>query len=335
MVARSGLLFIIGLILTQSGFGWMQTSDGDTVSKIVNQLFGTDQKPRGIPSDPRTVIKLEEQVKTPIKVTVGLKTEILGMLEANLTTEVEYSRSYAVTTWIFSEGKNADIIRQNSAGGYFFDPGDRRTVRLCSLSASFTLSNSYIGKVFLGVSGVDLSRQYAGIEEVMQTSELVEVKPGETPDVHKRACQEFADRKYRDVMTTLRGLAASRIYWDKLSQCNPSEKITSASVCGVWHRTLFPSVTAWTQPVCEKRSGERNYFCTLRSIRGGACSYRDPATQKRLTSGMFEYPCASGLQCTVTKPAGLFNYAKAECRVSVGIEANYGTRTTNRELRTH
>ncbi|MBM4318323.1 MAG: hypothetical protein FJ116_12720 [Deltaproteobacteria bacterium] len=151
--------------------------------------------------------------------------------------------------------------------------------------------------------------------EVRQTSEIVEINPGETPLFHKKACAEFAERKYNQVMKSLQGLAASRIYWDELSQCNPKESINGTSVCDRWHNTLLPVVAAWTVPVCEKRSGQRNYFCAIRSKKGGACTHRDPETGRRLTRGMFEYPCAKGLECEVTKPAWWFNYAEAKCKV--------------------
>lgn len=302
-------------VISSSGFGFMATSDPDDISGVINYLFkGGNSKAIGVPTDPRTVIKLEEKTSSPTRVTVGLKTSILGAIEGELKTEVEYDRDFSVTTWIFVEGENADVIKQNPGGSYYFDPGNRRAVRLCSISASWTLSQSYIGKVFLAVQGVEKVKKYSGIEEVLQTSGLVEVKPGESPETHKKACDEFAKRKYAEVNKSLSALASSRIYWDELSQCNPVEKITRDSVCGKWHRELFPSVQRWTEPVCERRVGQHNYFCNIHSIKGGACPYRDSESKKLLTSGMFEYRCAKGLECVLTKAAGWFNYAEAECR---------------------
>lgn len=311
---RKFIFLTVSIILTQNCFAMSVTSNNDDIGDLLHQLFGNGDSPKGLPQNPRTVIKLEQKVSRPTKVTLGLQTSIFDVVEVNLKTEVEYDRDFAVTTWIFVEGENADIIRQHPGGSYFFDPGNRRAVRLCSISASYTLNNNYIGKVFVGATGIDKSIKYSGVEEILQSSELVEIKPGESPETHKRACDEFAKRKYAEVTKSLDALATSRIYWDDLSQCNPRETITRDSVCGRWHRTLFPSVTAWTTPVCERRSGQKNYFCNLRSIKGGACSYRDPETKQRLTSGMFEYPCAEGLFCQLIKASGWFNYAKAECR---------------------
>ncbi len=309
------VLLIFYLILG-SQFSLAESNrDDSSAANILNYLFAHKKALMGgIPMDPRTVLKLEERIQNPTKVTLGLDTEILGVVDVGLKTEVEYSRDYSVTSWIFVEGENADIIRQNPGESYFFDPGNRRTVRLCSISASLRLSTSFIGKVFVVAGGVTKSKTYDGIEEVLQTSELVEVKPGESPDVHKRACQDFANRKFKEVSNSLNALAASRIYWDELSQCKPTEEITRDSVCGKWHNSLFPSVIAWTTPTCERRAGQRNYFCNIRSIKGGSCPYRDAKTKKLLTSGMFEYACGKGLECALTKSAGWFNFGKAECR---------------------
>jgi len=270
-----------------------------------------------IPGDPRIMINLEDRIRTPTKVTIGLNTSILGMVQGEVKTEVEWSREYAVTTLIFVEGEKADIIRQDSHGGRFFDPGTRKAVRMCALSGVLRLTNTYFGKVFAVAGGLEHSKNYDGVEEVRQTSEAVVVNPGESPESHKKACHDFADKKYSAVMKTLENLAASRIYWDELSQCNPHEEITESSVCGKWHRTLFPTVAAWTTPVCQRRPGQRNYFCTILSAKGGSCPYRDPETKNLLTSGMFEYPCAQGLECTLKELPGWFKAGKAECRPAV------------------
>jgi hypothetical protein len=277
----------------------------------------TSSQPVSIPGDPRIMINLEDRVRTPTKVSIGLNTSILGMVQGEVKTEVEWSREYAVTTLIFVEGEKADIIRQDSHGERFFDPGTRKAVRMCALSGVLRLTNTYFGKVFAGAGGLEHSKNYDGVEEVRQTSEAVVVNPGESPESHKKACHDFADKKYSGVMKTLENLAASRIYWDELSQCNPHEEITESSVCGKWHRTLFPSVAAWTTPVCQRRPGQRNYFCNILSAKGGSCPYRDPETKKLLTSGMFEYPCAQGLECTLKELPGWFKAGKAECRPAI------------------
>ncbi len=278
------------------------------------RMFMNGQEGPKIPSDPRTMLNLEERVSTRTKVEIGLSTSIFGAIEVEAKTEVSYNGDYAVSTWIFVEGDNADIIRQNPAGGYYFDPGNRKAVRVCSVSASLKMASEFLGKVFVVGGGVAKSKVYEGLEEIRQTSEIVVINPGDSPEVHKKACADFADRKYAAIMKSLKGLAASKIYWDELSQCNPSQKVTPDSVCGRWHKTLFPSVVAWTVPVCKKRTGQKNYFCTIHSKNGGDCSIADPITKILVTSGMFEYPCAEGLFCKLIKPAGWFNYGKAECR---------------------
>ena len=270
-----------------------------------------------IPGDPRIMINLEDRVRTPTKVSIGLNTSILGSVQAELKTEVEWSREYAVTTLIFVEGETADIIRQGPNGEKFFDPGSRKAVRMCALSGVLRLTSTYFGKVFAGVGGIEHSKNYDGVEEVRQTSDAVVVNPGETPESHKKACEEFADKKYAGVMKTLTNLAASRIYWDELSQCSPTEEITESSVCGKWHKTLFPSVAAWTTPVCQRRPGQQSYFCNIQSSKGGSCPYRDPETKKLLTSGLFEYPCGQGLECALTESPGFFKAGKAVCRPAV------------------
>ncbi len=333
MRVRKWVAILLLAVVTQTGFGWSSSSNQDDISDVLNYLFGHGGKPKGLPADPRTVIKLEQKESSPIKFTVGMQTDILGVVQADLKTEVEYERDYQVTTWIFVEGENADVISRKPEGTYYFDPGNRRAVRLCAVSASLTLAQSFIGKVFVAAGGVEKTKKYSGMEEVLQTSELVEIKPGESPEFHKRACDEFAQKKYAQVMKTLEALATSRIYWDDLSQCNPKEEINRDSVCGTWHRTLFPSVQAWTVPVCERRAGEKNYFCNLHSIKGGACPYRDPETKQRLTSGMFEYSCAKGLYCALTKEGGFFSYAKAQCKEVVGM--NKSSRNTPPTSKTH
>ena len=307
------LAFFFELVSVRT-FAWQQTSSSHVLSDFIQLFMNDKSKQAKLPVDPRTIVNLENRVITPTKLTIGLKTNILGVVETDFKTEVEYTRDYSVSTLIFVEGENADIIRENNSGVFFFDPGSRKAVRVCAISASLTLSNAYSGKVFVATGGFEQSKIYKGLEEVRQTSEIVAIKPGDSPETHKKACEEFARKKYAQVMQTLKGLASSRIYWDELSQCNPSEKITKTSVCGKWHRTLLPGVTAWTTPVCERRTGQKNFFCAIRSVKGGACSYRDPETKSRLTSGMFEYPCAEGLECKVTQPGGWFAYAKAECR---------------------
>lgn len=330
------LLFrILAALLMAPGAVWAQYPTDNNFrpgpSKLVDdfaQIFltgnqissagpGNTQKLNSIPGDPRIMINLEDRVRTPTKVSIGLNTNILGVVQSEVKTEVEWSREYAVTTLIFIEGENADILRTGPNGERFFDPGSRKVVRMCALSGVLRLTSTYFGKVFAGVGGIEHSKNYDGVEEVRQTSDTVVVNPGETPESHKKACEEFADKKYAAVMKSLQNLAASRIYWDELSQCSPSEEITESSVCGKWHRTLFPTVAAWTTPVCQRRPGQRSYFCNIQSSTGGSCPYRDPETKKLLTSGLFEYPCARGLECVLKESPSFFKSGKAVCRPAV------------------
>lgn len=308
----AAVVFQSVVLAQESGTIPHSTSTGE-----FTRIFMNGQQGPKIPSDPRTMLNLEERESTSTKVEIGLSTSIFGVIEAEAKTQVSYNQDYAVSTWIFVEGDNADIIRENPAGGYYFDPGNRKAVRVCSVSASLRMASEFLGKVFILGGGVGKSKVYEGVEEIRQTSEIVVINPGDSPEVHKKACADFADRKHKAIIKSLKALAASKIYWDDLSQCNPSQKVTTDSVCGSWHKTLFPSVVAWTVPVCEKRVGQQNYFCTIRSKKGGSCSIADPVTKKWVTSGMFEYPCAEGLFCKLTQAPGWFNYGKAECHSKI------------------
>ena len=316
MMWNKGIISVVAVLVLQTPLLARdpETMPNNLSSGEFTRLFMNGQQGPRIPSDPRTIVNLEERVRTSTKLSMGLSTSIFGVIETEFKTDVTYQGDYTVGTWLFVEGDNADIIRQNSSGGYYFDPGDRKAVRVCSVSASLRMATEFLGKVFIVSGGVDKSKAYEGLEEVRQTSEVVAINPGDSPEVHKKACADFADKKYAAIMKSLKGLAASKIYWDELSQCNPAEKVSENSVCGRWHKTLFPSVVAWTVPVCKKRTGQKNYFCTIHSKNGGDCSIADPITKILVTSGMFEYPCAEGLFCKLIKPAGWFNYGKAECR---------------------
>ncbi|NBY19355.1 hypothetical protein EBQ74_03735 [bacterium] len=103
-------------------FAWQQTSSSHVLSDFIQLFMNDKSKQARLPVDPRTIVNLENRVITPTKLTIGLKTNILGVVETDFKTEVEYTRDYSVSTLIFVEGENADIIRENNSGVFFFDP---------------------------------------------------------------------------------------------------------------------------------------------------------------------------------------------------------------------
>jgi hypothetical protein len=139
---------------------------------------------------------------------------------------------------------------------------------------------------------------------ITQMSEMKRPFVGGSPFDNAKICEEEFYNQYKGELE-----AELELMWRGMSlEPKPGDACISDDFCENTKEAINrPAVYSYkTRMVCEipKSTPSR---CVLRSKEGGSCFTKN-------TSGMFEYPCDKGLKCVETKPAGIFNYAQAECR---------------------
>ncbi len=89
------------------------------------------------------------------------------------------------------------------------------------------------------------------------------------------------------------------------------------SHCFNWYNKELGMIKINNYPRCVQNTQQKFNFCQLRGLKGQNCAVY--ANGKKVSDGMFEYPCDSGLKCVKTQTEGwfqgfdLYRYAKGKC----------------------
>lgn len=299
------------------GLMWVCQACGNADSQVEQDKNDQDQidmksSSSAIPDVPRRMLIKDVEWGNKKVLTVGVNTSFAGSTFA-VETEITMTKRFGMTVWLFVPGIDDAL---NDDGNVFLGNSEERPYTfVCRYQGYADIDPKLREKLTLfgnGLSNEDYRKDSTG---VLQTSKSFKVAIGESwPNIFK-ACQDYAAETNmmasveRDLTRMTKGL----IYHDSKSQCMTDEH------CEQWHSTLLPIVKNETVPVCQRqKNGTRS--CAIAGKRETACSLYDKKSGARVTSGMFEYKCKSGLKCSATQKGGWFQnwqvYSdwKAECR---------------------
>lgn len=270
------------------------------------------------PKLPRRDYNNQKIIESAAEFEFGLKGNILGA-DLGTSVKVKTIRTTTITTI---------ILANNSleGGETVFDLSDSPIVRLnywegrdmvvwCAYSISESLGHEWEGKVKILSNGVAKNISYKEIATVTQYSEMRRPKVGETDlqAIESCAAKLQTETVKKSIDNDLTAALSNVILHAEGSVCVEDKHCASLS------DEILPSVAAWTTPRCIMRPN-KNFFCSLRSNEGGACSlYSAPnkeGQRERITRGLFEYPCdeKQSLYCAIDREAGWITMAEASCR---------------------
>lgn len=281
-----------------------------TSSKESEPFFERYSDNPEFPAFPRHEVSRDIGTLSAVTATVGIKTGFMGA-EFKALTQVSFQKQYKVSVFLVAPGN--ERIFADKEMTYFNNGPTHRIVRMCRVSASFSLDNSLIGSIDVGGNGIEGQKEFRDATEVVQASGLEFVPNGDSWPNQIEACMAYAKANQESVDADLMKATESMVYHNAQNECVTDEQ------CKPWHSTLFSVVAAKTKPICELQKNNAR-FCRVRGIEGNACSVYDPKTKERLTSGGYEYPCADGFECQVTKKGGwfqnweIYEYTEAECQ---------------------
>lgn len=228
---------------------------------------------------------------------VGIDTNFGGQIY-KAQTQIELTRKYAIVIWLFAPGDDRALVDE---GSVFLNNSDQRKfVFICRYKAYLTSDSKFLGKISVFGSGVGKEDGFRDSTEVIQTSKLFDVDTGASWSSVFEQCRNYGEQmRYKESLNAdLDLMVKGMVYHDSMSEC-----ITD-NHCSHWHEKIEDSFEAWTKPECVSQSNKVR-FCAIRSKKGGSCPLYNK-NGERLTSGLFEYKCAKGLNCKTAQEGGWF-----------------------------
>lgn len=226
---------------------------------------------------------------------------------------LSFQKRSKITTWVVGSGKQPITV---DIGGQTLinHTEERRIIFLCKVNTQSVLAtNIGTGGTLMGY-GAQISRDNWDALSVTKTSSVQYIpfasesgKRTTLNDVFNYCHKKFAPSLESEIEAELRTTISHLKFSHTEYQCATDNDCNSIHQKNIW---MIRNSTLTTCDAVKKGEFKVN-LCRLKSLRGHACPmYKNG---KRITKGSFEYPCAKGLTCKLTKEPGFFTRGEAQC----------------------
>lgn len=288
-------------------------------------------------STSNTNLKSDEISRTEGAISLQLNVEFMGV-SLSAGPIISFSREFKTTANIMAEGLNPVLLMD---GNFDFNKRDQfgRVVtkngnpvkRFISFTcnASLDFASIYSGGGGFSISGIGESVSFAKSysNSVTLTSRRIAVPEyleGKTVTIKflNQLCHnDFLKAHVTNTMTISNSLnEMMKNVVSGLRFSHPKTKCATDSHCFRWfNREVIPLLRLKNYPRCVEERREKYRACELRGLIGQNCTVYD-SKGKRISDGMFEYKCDTGLKCVKVMQEGwfknweIYQYAKGVCR---------------------
>ncbi len=304
-------------------------------SEIIESLVSDRENTRWV-STSNVTLKSDALTKSEAKISLQVKVQFLGVaLEAGPS--ISFKREYDTSVTIMGEGLspvllndgNFDFHKRDQFGRVIMRNGkpQRRLVNMsCDVALEF--ETEYTGSGGFSVAGVggsaSVSRSYKNSVKLesrrILVPEYVDNKTVTYRYLRDLCHNDFLRAKVTNTLTVAGSLnVMMKNVVSSLRFSHPKTKCAVDSHCYKWYnKEIIPLLKLQNFPRCVEEPREKYRACELRGLKGQNCAVFD-RTGKRISDGMFEFKCDTGLRCVKYQEAGwfqnweLYQYAKGKC----------------------
>jgi hypothetical protein len=291
-----------------------------------------------------TNVKSNVVSKTSKEVSFQLKAEFLGVsIDAGPT--ISFTREFKTSASVIAEGLspilladgNFDFAKRDSLGRAIESNGKikRRQISF-SCDASLAFESSYTGEGGFSIAGfgggVSIEKEFSNNVNLTSRRILVpEYIDGKsvTLKLLSDLCHnDFLSGKVTNTMTisdSLNVMMTNVI--SGLTFSHPKTKCMTDDQCERWfNHEVIGLATFKNTPRCVEEKREKFRACVLRGLKGQNCSVYD-AQGRRVSDGMFEYQCDTGLKCVKVKEEGwfknweIYQHARGKCMPAAEVKS--------------
>jgi hypothetical protein len=294
-------------------------------AELLESLVSDRENSRWV-STSNVSLKSDALTTSDSKISLQVKVQFLGVaLEAGPS--IVFKRQYETSVNIMAEGLNPvlsgdghfDFSRRDKFGNIVMKNGqpERRLVNMtCDVSLNF--ESEYSGSGGFSVAGVggssSISRSYKNAV-TLQSRRVMVPSFIDNKTVTYRSLRELCHNDFLKARVTNNMTVASSLNMmmknvvSSLRFSHPKTKCAIDSHCYNWfNKEIIPALKLNNFPRCVEESREKYQTCAVYDKQGN-----------RLSDGMFEYECDTGLRCVKYQEAGWFKnwgfyqYAKGKC----------------------
>lgn len=303
--------------------------------EIIESLVSDRENTRWV-STSNVTLKSDVITKTESKISLQVKVEFLGVaLEAGPS--ILFKREYKTSATIMAEGLNPvlshdgnfDFLKRDQFGRPVMrnNQAQRRLVNF-SCDASLDFETEYAGGggfSFAGIGGsASISRKYSNSVALSSrrilVPEYVDNKTATYKFIRELCHWDFLKARVTNTMNVAGSLnVMMKNIVSSLRFSHPKTKCVSDTHCYNWYnKEIIPLARVQNFPRCVEEKREKFRACELRGLKGQNCAVFD-TKGKRISNGMFEFTCDTGLKCVKYQDAGwfkgfdLYQYAKGKC----------------------
>lgn len=304
-------------------------------AQVIESLVSDRENARWVSTSNLTV-KSDASTRVESKISLQVKVEFLGVaVEAGPS--INFKREYKTSATIMAEGLNPVLMNDGNFDyikrDQFGRPVKKNDIiqkRLLNFScdANLDFETEYAGSGGFSVAGVGASstiaRKYSNSVSLSSrrilVPEYIDNKTVTMRYLRDLCHMDFLRAKVTNTMNVAGSLnVMMKNIVASLRFSHPKTKCVQDTHCYNWYnKEIIPLVKINNFPRCVEESREKFRACELRGLKNQNCAVFD-AKGKKISDGMFEYKCDTGLKCVKYQDAGwfrgfdLYQYAKGKC----------------------
>ena len=297
-------------------------------NEVISALVSDEQSASYISSS-SLALKSEATTTRAANVSFQVKAEFLGVGVA-AGPVISFKRNFKTIVDIQAEGLNPVLLADGNFDFYKRDSNGNRKVRAVSFvcDSSLEFESDYAGGGGFSVAGIGasatVSKKYTNkvglSSRRIAVPQYIDEQTVTLQTLINLCHRDFLKAKISNNMTIESSLnIMMKNVISSLRFSHPKSKCATDNHCINWYnRQVLPIVRAGNFPRCVEEKREKFFACELRGLEGQNCTVIDK-TGKRISDGMYEFTCDTGLRCVQVKEAGwfrsmdIYQYAKGKC----------------------
>lgn len=293
--------------------------------QILQSLVSDRDSVKGV-SNANMTVKADAISRREGKIGVQVKAEFLGVsVDAGPT--ILFTRLYRTGVVVNAEGLNPIM---NSNGSFDFSKlgSKQRRLIVFNCEAELSFESDYSGSGGFSIAGVGgsatLAKKYSN--KVTLTSrklaipDSIDGKSVTLKSLNQLCHMDFLKTKVTNTMNVAGSLnIMMKNVIAGLRFSHPQTKCVTDNHCLKWfNKEVVGLMKLKNTPKCVENTKEKSRSCELRGLKGQNCAvYNNKG--KRVSDGLFEFKCNTGLTCVKVQDEGwlkggeLYQYAKGRC----------------------